>query len=97
MRKIMEVTDVFELPEHGVIISGVNPELDSLSKAEIRRLIGQRVTIRSPEGGKIDLEINDIDAPSSLIGRRNIQICVGFSVGVSDLKVGSVVYGTSVD
>jgi hypothetical protein len=92
MRKILEITDIFELPEHGVIISGVNPELDSLSKAEIKKLIGRRVTIRFPEEGETELEVKDIDAPSSLIGRKNIQICLGFSVNVSDLKVGSTVY-----
>ena len=40
-----KIQDSFEHPDFGVIVSIANPELDKLSKDEIRNLIGEQVAI----------------------------------------------------
>ena len=40
-----KIQDWFEHPDFGVIVSIANPELDKLSKDEIRNLIGEQVAI----------------------------------------------------
>ncbi len=92
MKKIMDINDVFELPGHGVILSGTNPDMDAMSKEDIHLKIGKTVIVRLPDGQERNLEVKEIDAPSSLIGKRNINISIGHALKVSDLQLGSSVW-----
>lgn len=74
MTEIMIIEDSFLLPEKGVVVSGVNPSLDSESAERIKSFIGRRVRVApSGEGGAV-LQVKDIGVGESLTGRKSISI-----------------------
>lgn len=91
MDKIMTVSLVFEHKEHGTILVGVNPELDSLPHPEIKLKIGDRIMITG-EGHPITCEVQSIQISTSLANKKNIGISIGEHTAAKDIQVGSVVY-----
>lgn len=55
-----------------VVIATAHPDLDLLSDAAIKSLVGKTARFKNGEGVAFDVEILDISYSSSLIGRRNV-------------------------
>lgn len=92
MKKLMDIGDVFESKEHGTIIVGINPELDTLSHSEIKTRIGDCIIVRKPDNNEIELKVISVQISNSLINKKIIGICIGKLVNVSDIPNNSNVY-----
>ena len=85
-----KIQDWFEHPDVGVIISIANPKLDKLSNDEIRNLVGDCVVIKSTDSQKTkQAKVSDIRITNSIIDKKNINICLGNSINLSDIKPNS--------
>lgn len=86
----MKILDYFEHPQWGVIVSTANPEFDNLSNDKIQHLIGDEIVILDPDSmEKISVKVARIEIATSLIGKKNINICLSDSILLSDLKANS--------
>jgi hypothetical protein len=86
MKIVMQILDFFELPGLGVIISGTNSDLDSLSNEQIEKYIGNEVLIQKADNSLIEVDGVKVDIGTSLIGRKNIHICLAENIKLSDLE-----------
>ena len=85
-----KIQDSFEHPESGFIVSIANSELDKLSNDEIRNLVGNRVAIlKTDSQEKKWIEVSDIEIANSIIDKKNVSICLGNSIKLSDIKPNS--------
>ena len=85
-----KIQDWFEHPDVGVIISIANPKLDKLSNDEIENLVGDCVVIKNPDSQKTKkAKVSDIRITNSIIDKKNINICLGNSIKLSDIKPNS--------
>ena len=85
-----KMQDWFEHPDFGVIVSIANLELDELSDDEIRNLVGDRVAILDTDSQeKKWIEVSDIEIASSIIDKKNVHICLGRSIKLSEIKPNS--------
>lgn len=86
----MKILDYFEHPQWGVIVSTANPEFDNLSNDQIQLLIGDEIVILDPDSrGKKSVKVSRIEIATSLIGKKNINICLSDAIKLSDLKPNS--------
>jgi hypothetical protein len=92
MNQIMVVEDSFSTKEAGVIVSGVNPEFDTLDPTEIKRLIGAKIKVVMAEGLEIDVNVKEIAISESLVGNKSITIAMGALEGIDHIERGSLVY-----
>jgi len=92
MKQIMRILDYFETPKYGVVISGHNNELDSLSNDDIKAYIGNTILIRKPNGEERIVDGISVDIGTSLVGRKNISIALPRSVRLSDIEAQSIVF-----
>jgi hypothetical protein len=73
MKKFMNIYDILRAPDGKAIIAGTDPNLDSLSVSEIRRLAGTMVTIvRGADSGSVDCVVLGVETSESLIGKKNV-------------------------
>ncbi len=82
-----KIQDWFQHDKLGVIVSIASPELDKLSNNEIKNLVGDRVAILD----SISLEkkwakVFDISISNSIIDKKNVNISLGNSIKLSDIK-----------
>ena len=86
----MKILDYFEHPKFGVIVSTANPEFDNLSNDKIQQLIGDEIVILDADSqSKKSVKVSRIDIATSLIGKKNINICLSDSILLSDIKPNS--------
>lgn len=90
MEEIMKIQDVFEAPTRGVVVGGVNAELDCLSIAEIKDRIGRKVRLHNPGGSVIEAEVIDVEVSNSLIDRKNIYVLLPLSIAAGKLELGAI-------
>jgi|GEM_PF-1673834 len=84
------IQDYFELPDLGVVISIANPTLDKLSNNAIKDLISNRIAIVNSDTQKQKrIEVSDIDIATSIIDKKNVHICLGNSIKLSEIKPNS--------
>ena len=84
------IQDWFQHDKFGVIISIANPELDRLSNNKIKNLVGDRVAILdSTSDEKKWAKVSEIEIANSIIDKKNIHICLGSSIKLSDIKPNS--------
>ena len=85
-----KIQDWFEHDKFGVIVSIASPELDKLSNDEIKNIVGNRVAILDTDSQEEKwIEVSDIEIASSIIDKKNIHICLGNSIKLSDIKPNS--------
>lgn len=85
-----KIQDWFEHPDVGVIISIANPKLDELSNDEIRNLVGDCVVIKNTDSQKNkQAKVFDIRITNSIIDKKNINICLGNSIKLSNIEPNS--------
>ena len=85
-----KIQDWFEHDKFGVIVSIASPELDKLSKDEIKNLVGDRVAILdSTFDEKKWAKVSEIEIANSIIDKKNVHICLGNSIKLSDIKPNS--------
>lgn len=97
----MKILDYFEHPRFGVIISSTDSKFDNFSDDEIKKRIGDTIVLVSnshqrkfvnstpPETGEACVhfvKVKNIDIATSLIGKKNINICLSDSVKLSDIQ-----------
>lgn len=86
----MKILDYFEHPKLGVIVSTANPKLDNLSNEEIQKLIGDEIVIFDADSQeKKSVKVSLVDIATSLIGKKNINICLSDAIKLSDIKLDS--------
>ena len=85
-----KIQDWFEHPNVGVIISIANPKLDKLSNDEIRNLVGDCVVIKNTDSQETkQAKVFDIRITNSIIDKKNINICLGNSIKLSNIEPNS--------
>ena len=85
-----KIQDWFEHPNVGVIISIANHKLDKLSNDEIRNLVGDCVVIKNTDSQKTkQAKVFDIRITNSIIDKKNINICLGNSIKLSNIEPNS--------
>ena len=83
----MKILDYFEHPQFGVIVSTINPEFDNLPDEEIKKRIGNEIFILDADDyKKKSVTVKSIDIATSLIGKKNINICLSDSIKLSDIN-----------
>jgi hypothetical protein len=92
MKAVMKIEDSFLIAKIGLIVSGVNSQIDALSKDEVKAEIGTQVRIVLPSGEKIDTTVREVLISESLIGKKNISIALGEMNGVTQIDRGSLLY-----
>jgi hypothetical protein len=92
MQKIITVHDMFEIPNRGLVLGGVNPDLDTMDDKQIKELIGAFIEIRKLDGSKIKTRVIDVDISTSLSNKKNIFILLSTEIQKKDLTLESVVY-----
>lgn len=85
-----KIQDWFEHDKFGVIVSIASPELDKLSANEIKNLVGDKVAILdSNSHEKKWAKVLRIEIANSIIDKKNVSICLGKSIKLSDIKPNS--------
>ena len=85
-----KIQDWFEHPNFGVIVSIANPELDQLSKGEIKDRIGNLIAILNNDTQEKKLiEVYQVEVSTSIIDKKNVHICLGNLIKLSDIKPNS--------
>lgn len=92
MKEIMTIEDSFSTKEAGVIVSGVNPDFDSLDQTAIKKIIGGKVRVVAIDGSEINAPVRDIAISESIVGRKNISIALGELASSDQEFRGSTVY-----
>ena len=65
-------------------------EIEVLSKDEIKNLVGDRVAILDfTSDEKKWAKVSEIEIANSIIDKKNIHICLGSSIKLSDIKPNS--------
>lgn len=91
MKMIMKIQDIFEIPEKGVVLGGVNPTFDSLSYDEITERIGKQIEIRNPNGNIEKASVSSVEVSESLIGNKNIFILLSKTISKSLIENGAII------
>lgn len=85
-----KIQDWFEHPNFGVIVSIANPELDKLSDDKIKNLVGDCIAILDVETQqKKWTQVSQVEVSTSIIDKKNVHICLGNSIKLSDIKPSS--------
>ncbi len=86
----MKILDYFEHPSLGVIISTTNPDFDNLANDEIKKLIGNKIVILNEDySERRNVKVSSIDIATSLVGKKNLNLCLDNSISLSELKLNS--------
>ena len=86
----MKILDYFEHRELGVIVSTTNPEFDNLANDEIKKLIGNEIVILDKDSSASKtVKVSSIDIATSLVGKKNINLCLSKDISLSELKPNS--------
>lgn len=86
----MKILDYFEHPSLGVVISTTNPEFDNLANDEIKKLIGNKIVILNEDSSeRRNVKVSSIDIATSLVGKKNLNLCLDNSISLSELKLNS--------
>ena len=92
MKAIMKIEDSFLIAKTGLIVSGVNSQIDTLTKDDVKAEIGTKVKIVLPNGKEIDTTVREVLISDSLVGKKNISIALGEMNGITEIDRGSVLY-----
>ena len=85
-----KIQDWFEHPDFGVIVSITSPELDKLSKDEIKDLVGDYIAILDAETQQEKkIQVSQVEVSTSIIDKKNVNICLGNSIKLSEIKPNS--------
>ena len=88
--KLYKIQDWFEHDKFGVIVSIASPELDKLSNDEINKLVGDCVVIQNTDSQETkQAKVFDISISNSIIDKKNLNISLGNSIKLSDIKPNS--------
>ena len=91
-----KIQDWFEHPDFGIIVSITNPELDKLSKDEIKDIVGDCIAILDAETQQEKwIQVSQVEVSTSIIDKKNVHICLGNSIKLSDIKPDSdIIFAT---
>ena len=85
-----KIQDWFEHPNFGIIVSIANPELDQLSKDEIKDLVGDCIAILDAKTQQERwIQVSQVEVSTSIIDKKNVHICLGNSIKLSEIKPSS--------
>ena len=72
--KILDVQDVFDIPEIGFVIVGTNPAFDDCEVSEIKNLVSKQINIISPDKRRVAAEVKSVEVSTSLTGEKSLAI-----------------------
>jgi hypothetical protein len=86
----MKILDSFQHPSLGVIVSTTNPKFDNLANDEIKKLIGNEIVIFNEDSStRKKVQVSSIDIATSLVGKKNLNLCLSEDISLSELKPNS--------
>ena len=91
MKTFMTVFDIFDIPDKGIIIAGVNPKLDYMEPNDFKGFIGRFIEIHNPDSSTVNSVIKDLKVTSSLIDQKNIFILLESSIDKEEIQKEAVV------
>ncbi|MBM6383103.1 MAG: hypothetical protein JSY10_03795 [Paenibacillus sp.] len=91
-RMLFGVGLVFDTPEYGTIVMGVNEELDDLLPSTIQEMIGDQIMIKTLDGEERGYDVVSSQINHSIAGKKNVGICLGNGVSPDEIVAGSMVY-----
>lgn len=83
---------IFDTPEYGTIVMGANEELDDLLPSIIQEMIGDQIMIKTVDGEVRVYEVVSCQINHSIVGKKNVGICLGKGVSQDEIVAGSMVY-----
>jgi hypothetical protein len=92
MKKVMQILDLFELPGLGLVISGTNSNLNDLTNDQIKKYVGNEVLIKKSDNSSVEISDIKVDIGTSLIGQKNINICLPDGFKASELEANATVF-----
>lgn len=97
MRKIIDIFDVLEVKNRGIVVAGVNQALDPLTPDQIRDFVGTEVEIVNPDGAKRKYPVMGVQVTSSIVDKKNIFILLPPDTKRQDIEMRAVVYSSNSD
>ncbi|MFE6078271.1 hypothetical protein ACFVQB_27830 [Paenibacillus sp. NPDC057886] len=88
---------VFDTPEFGTIVMGANEELDELLPSTIKEMIGEQIMIKTMDGEEQIYDVISSQINHSIVGKKNIGICLGKGISPDEIVAGSMVYYYSLE
>jgi hypothetical protein len=95
MKRIFVVSDVFRIGGKGLVLGGVNSELDQLTTEQFRDFAGPAVAVRSSTGSFSEYAVVAVQTSTSIIGKSNFFILLPEVVQESAIERGAVVFSLS--
>ncbi|MFB8372855.1 hypothetical protein [Paenibacillus taichungensis] len=83
---------VFDTPEFGTIVMGANEELDELLPSTIQEMIGDQIVIKTVDGEERVYDVVSCQINHSIVGKKNVGICLGKGISPDEIVAGSIVY-----
>ncbi len=74
MNQVMIVEGSFSAKKAGVIVSGVNLELDPLNSVDIKQFIGNRVGVVMREGSEFEAGVRKLQSVNLLLERKTLVL-----------------------
>ncbi len=92
MRQLFVVGDVFRVPGKGLVVAGVNPQLDELTTEEFQLLTDANIVVRTPDGSTQEYSVGTVETSTSIAGSKNFFILLPEDVTDSAVRLGSIVF-----
>ncbi|WP_427050954.1 hypothetical protein [Paenibacillus sp. TC-CSREp1] len=83
---------VFYTPEYGTIVMGANEELDDLLPSTIQEMIVHQIVIKIVHGKRAVYDVFSSQINNSIVGKKNIEICLGKGLSPDEIVAGSIFY-----
>lgn len=88
---LSKISDIFETSK-GVVIAGINPDLDALDYDNIKKVsIGNKVLLNS-KNKTSNIEVIDIQITQSMLDKKNIFLLVTGQISTYTDIIGGKVY-----
>ena len=86
MKKIISISDVYEEKNKGIVIAGVNSELDALPLAKVKEWLGDFVFLNKEKMSELRLKVIDVDCSTSIANKKNIFILISYDGDIDNIK-----------
>jgi hypothetical protein len=93
MGKLIDIFDVFLLPNNKLVLGGINDALNHFWIEEVKNLIKDKnVILKRPGFNDVLLNVLDVEITNSLIDQKNFFLLINNNLSPSDIVKGSEVY-----
>lgn len=93
MEKLIDIFDAFLLPNHKLVLGGINNALNDFWIKEVKTLLKDKnVILKRPGFDDIVLNVLDVEVTNSLIDQKNFFLLINNNLAPSDIVKNSEVY-----